>query len=179
MYGEDIDLSYKVLKAGYNNFYFGQTTVVHFKGESTIKNKIYTQRFFGAMQIFYKKHFAKDYFTTLIVNLGLKLAKKRPIKIEGQPVKTSAIIVVTNTSRKALNFNLNAPLTLVKDLEKLGSLKKSQIIFDTNYIKYKAMIEFMQLNSITGQNTYRILLKNSNFIIGSDSNIGKGVVIKF
>jgi len=54
MYGEDIDLSYKVLKAQYDNFYFGDTTIVHFKGESTLKNKTYARRFYSAMQIFYK-----------------------------------------------------------------------------------------------------------------------------
>ena len=40
MYGEDIDLSYKVKKAGYDNFYFSDTTIIHFKGESTLKDKL-------------------------------------------------------------------------------------------------------------------------------------------
>src|SRR5690606_33053957 len=37
MYGEDIDLSYRFLKKGYDNYYFGQTTIIHYKGESTSK----------------------------------------------------------------------------------------------------------------------------------------------
>src|SRR5690606_14527542 len=57
MYGEDIDLSYKVTKAGFANYYLGTTTVLHYKGESTKKDDAYFERFYGAMQIFYKKHF--------------------------------------------------------------------------------------------------------------------------
>lgn len=37
MYGEDIDLSYRIIKAGYKNHYFAETTIIHYKGESTKK----------------------------------------------------------------------------------------------------------------------------------------------
>lgn len=56
MYGEDIDLSYKVLKAGYENYYFGKSKIIHFKGESALRDTFYAKQFYGAMQIFYKKH---------------------------------------------------------------------------------------------------------------------------
>ena len=62
MYGEDIDLSYKVLKSGYVNYYYGNTAIIHFKGESTLKDKVYAKRFYGAMGIFYNKHFKKNSF---------------------------------------------------------------------------------------------------------------------
>lgn len=62
MYGEDIDLSYRIIKAGYKNYYFPDTTIIHYKGESTKKNSInYVVVFFNAMIIFAKKHFAKRY----------------------------------------------------------------------------------------------------------------------
>ena len=57
MYGEDIDLSYKLLQSGFQNYYFGETTCIHYKGESTAKDKKYTERFYKAMKLFYKKHF--------------------------------------------------------------------------------------------------------------------------
>ncbi len=72
MYGEDIDLSYKVLKAGYHNFYFGNTSVLHFKGESTLRDAKYAKRFYGAMQIFYKKHFKQNLVFNTLVYLGIK-----------------------------------------------------------------------------------------------------------
>lgn len=58
MYGEDIDLSYRVLKAGYQNYYI-PTNILHYKGESTKKDSIrYVNAFHKAMVIFFKKHFA-------------------------------------------------------------------------------------------------------------------------
>jgi GT2 family glycosyltransferase len=61
MYGEDIDLSYRFQKAGYKNYYFSESTIIHFKGESTRKNNLrYVRMFYQAMSIFVKKHYAKS-----------------------------------------------------------------------------------------------------------------------
>ncbi len=58
MYGEDIDLSYRVVKAGYKNYYFADTTIIHYKGESTKKGSLnYVRTFYNAMIIFARKHF--------------------------------------------------------------------------------------------------------------------------
>jgi GT2 family glycosyltransferase len=60
MYGEDIDLSYRIIKAGYKNYYFPETRIIHYKGESTKKSSInYVFVFYNAMIIFAKKHFSK------------------------------------------------------------------------------------------------------------------------
>ena len=61
MYGEDIDLSYRILKGGYKNYYFPQTRIIHYKGESTKKGSLnYVYIFYKAMQIFAKKHFSAN-----------------------------------------------------------------------------------------------------------------------
>lgn len=58
MYGEDIDLSYRVIKAGYKNYYYPKTRIIHYKGESTKKSSVnYVLVFYNAMVIFAKKHF--------------------------------------------------------------------------------------------------------------------------
>ncbi len=58
MYGEDIDLSFRIKKAGYKNYYFSDTTIIHYKGESTKKGSLnYVKVFYNAMIIFAKKHF--------------------------------------------------------------------------------------------------------------------------
>lgn len=58
MYGEDIDLSYCILKAGYKNYYFADTKIIHYKGESTKKGSLnYVKTFYQAMIIFTQKHF--------------------------------------------------------------------------------------------------------------------------
>ena len=59
MYGEDIDLSYRIQLGGYENYYFPDTTIIHYKGESTKKSSVnYVFVFYNAMIIFAKKHFS-------------------------------------------------------------------------------------------------------------------------
>ncbi|MFV0590589.1 MAG: glycosyltransferase [Draconibacterium sp.] len=58
MYGEDIDLSYRIQQGGYKNYYFPETTIIHYKGESTKKGSLnYVKVFYNAMVIFARKHF--------------------------------------------------------------------------------------------------------------------------
>jgi len=58
MYAEDIDFSYRIQKAGYKNYYFADSTILHFKGESTQKETLqYIRIFYGAMLLFVKKHY--------------------------------------------------------------------------------------------------------------------------
>ncbi len=58
MYGEDVDISYRIQKAGYKNYYFAQTSIIHFKGESTRKGSLnYVRMFYNAMSIFVRKHY--------------------------------------------------------------------------------------------------------------------------
>ncbi len=59
MYGEDVDLSYRIQKAGYKNYYFAGSSIIHFKGESTRKGSLnYVRMFYKAMSIFVRKHYA-------------------------------------------------------------------------------------------------------------------------
>jgi N-acetylglucosaminyl-diphospho-decaprenol L-rhamnosyltransferase len=57
MYAEDIDLSYRIQQAGYQNYYFAGITVLHFKGESTRRDARYVKQFYTAMIQFVQKHF--------------------------------------------------------------------------------------------------------------------------
>lgn len=59
MYGEDIDLSYRILLGGWKNHYYPEAQIIHYKGESTKKSSInYVLVFYNAMAIFAKKHFS-------------------------------------------------------------------------------------------------------------------------
>lgn len=59
MYAEDIDLSYRIQQAGYKNYYLGNISIVHFKGESTQKGSLnYVRMFYEAMRLFVKKHYS-------------------------------------------------------------------------------------------------------------------------
>ncbi len=72
MYGEDIDLSYRFLKAGFRNRYV-PTSILHYKGESTHKNSYrYVHVFYQAMLIFFRKHFpASSMALTLPVHAAI------------------------------------------------------------------------------------------------------------
>src|SRR5262249_33173195 len=58
MYGEDIDLSYRIQQLGYKNYYLADTCILHFKGESTRKGSLnYIRMFYNAMSIFVSRHY--------------------------------------------------------------------------------------------------------------------------
>lgn len=74
MYGEDIDLSYRIIKAGYDNYYFADTTIIHYKGESTKKHSVnYVKIFYQAMAKFAFKHFSKQqgFLFSSLINLAI------------------------------------------------------------------------------------------------------------
>jgi len=83
MYGEDIDLSYRIVKAGYENWFL-PTPMIHYKGESTHKDSMrYVRIFYDAMLIFYRKHFPR--FNVIfypivklgvVVRAGMSMAKR-------------------------------------------------------------------------------------------------------
>ena len=59
MYGEDIDLSYRLTRGGWQNWYFPGVRILHYKGESTKRTSVnYVFVFYRAMVIFARKHFA-------------------------------------------------------------------------------------------------------------------------
>ena len=58
MYGEDVDLSYRIQKAGYKNYYVAESSMLHFKGESTRRGSFnYVRMFYKAMSVFVQKHY--------------------------------------------------------------------------------------------------------------------------
>lgn len=76
MYGEDIDLSYRINQAGYKNVYFPETRIIHYKGESTKKRSVnYVFTFYNAMIIFAKKHFSSRHaqLFSFLINMAIYL----------------------------------------------------------------------------------------------------------
>ena len=74
MYGEDIDLSYRIIKGGYQNYYYPDARIIHYKGESTKKGSLnYVFVFYNAMIIFAQKHFsAKNaQLFSILINMAI------------------------------------------------------------------------------------------------------------
>lgn len=73
LYGEDIDLSYRIQKAGFQNLYFGETAIIHFKGESSATHSLNrVNYFYKAMLVFVDKHYRSG--TAKLFSVFLRLA---------------------------------------------------------------------------------------------------------
>jgi GT2 family glycosyltransferase len=95
MYGEDIDLSYRIIKGGYKNYYFPETTIIHYKGESTKKGSInYVRVFYNAMIIFARKHFSTGNARLFSVFINLAIYFRAFLAIINRFVKQSAIPLI-------------------------------------------------------------------------------------
>lgn len=88
MYGEDIDLSYRIVKGGYKNYYVADTRIIHYKGESTKKGSLnYVRTFYNAMIIFAKKHFQGNQAWLFILMLKMAIYFRAGITLISNLVK--------------------------------------------------------------------------------------------
>jgi GT2 family glycosyltransferase len=175
LYGEDIDLSYRVLNAGFSNYYFGNTTIIHFKGESTLKDKSYARHFYNAMQIFYKKHFSNNVLFDAFVWLGIKLIKLLKAKTFIDRPEAERYILNSDKIKKTLSKTLPYRMIFKSHEEKVQD--HTQMVLDANSLSYKAIIESISDNYPNTGKSFKILPKNSTFILGSDGSEKKGEVI--
>ena len=81
MYGEDIDICFTLLRKKYRNWYYGKSSILHLKGESTIKDTKYLQIFYGAMQIFIDKYYKNQKpLQHRFLSAGLKLRHRMELR---------------------------------------------------------------------------------------------------
>ncbi len=92
MYGEDIDLSYRIILGGYKNYYFPETKIIHYKGESTKKSSVnYVFVFYNAMIIFAKKHFSEKNANTFSFLIKLAIYLRASIALFHRFIKQIAL----------------------------------------------------------------------------------------
>lgn len=102
MYGEDIDLSKRILESGHKIFYTAESKIIHFKGESSKKASVnYIKSFYSAMMIYVDKHFSsnKAWLTKLVLKIaiflsGLLRATKEFVKAFIQPILDLALLII-------------------------------------------------------------------------------------
>ncbi|MDR1201099.1 MAG: glycosyltransferase family 2 protein [Tannerellaceae bacterium] len=102
MYGEDIDLSYRLVLGGYTNYYIPER-ILHYKGESTKRDDVsFVKNFYGAMRIFYKKYYPRSgWLMSFLIKLAIALKAfgailKRSIKTKKKTkkVKNRRVLVL-------------------------------------------------------------------------------------
>ncbi|MBE8727039.1 glycosyltransferase family 2 protein [Flavobacterium hungaricum] len=186
MYADDIDLSYRVLQKGKNNFYFHETTVLHYKGESTIKDEKYMKRFQEAMNFFYAKHFKKSWFFSIFIQIGtwfFSFAKMFQGNVKEKPLPECYILYSENAnlSEKLASILENKVSFLDLKKEKMVNSclilkgKKTEIILDNQYVSFKKCINIIE--TLKDKNiTFKIFPKRTAFIIGSNLRNGRGEI---
>lgn len=178
MYSDDIDLSYRVLQKGKFNFYFHETSVIHYKGESTVRDGTYMKRFQEAMNFFYKKHFKVSVFFSVFMKIGIVFFSL--IKMFQGKSKTKkalekySFISESEEVKQKLEVKLERKVQLATLTSSFS--QSSEIILDANYISFKEIISFIEHNKNKSY-TFKILPPNSNFIIGSNSSNDRGEVV--
>ena len=76
MYGEDLDLCYRIQQAGFKVFYSHTTQIIHYKGESTKRSRLdETKVFYDAMHLFVKKHFSSSFLVEAILRSAIGVRK--------------------------------------------------------------------------------------------------------
>jgi GT2 family glycosyltransferase len=176
MYSDDIDLSYLVLKTGKSNYYFHETSVIHYKGESTVRDGTYMKRFREAMQFFYKKHFKKSWFFDVMMQVGsfvFSLLKKNQQRNQVRIIDEYIVF-----SKENMILELSSRTTYLSDFNQFEnkSHKNIEIIFDTTTFSFAEIITFMQSNK--GKNlSFKNYISSSNYLIGSNNSNDRGQII--
>lgn len=174
MYSDDIDLSYMALQRGKENYYFHETTVIHYKGESTVRDGTYMRRFQEAMNFFYKKHFSKSVLFDVFMKIGafvFSLLKKNQQK--NKELLIEQYVVFTNDNLK-INVVQSVDYCAGFEFFKNDLKQNYELVFDTTSFSFKAIIAFMEQNQ-SKNTTFKNYIYASNFRIGSNSanDIGK------
>jgi GT2 family glycosyltransferase len=182
MYSDDIDLSYMALQKGKSNYYFHETSVIHYKGESTIKDGTYMKRFREAMNFFYKKHFSVSFLFSIFMEMGIVFFSFVKM-FQGKPkpkLSPENYILVSDNEvlREKLEKQLNQTVERQKNIQFESKNTRTEIIFDQNYIDFKTIIQTFEANK-NGGFTFKILPQSADFIIGSNSSFDRGEVVVF
>jgi GT2 family glycosyltransferase len=187
MYSDDIDLSFMSLKSGKINYYFHETSVIHYKGESTVKDGLYMKRFREAMQFFYKKHYKSSPLFDFFMKMGtlfFVLIKKNQGNSNSIEIDDYILISEDENLKNKLEKQLNKKLIWETKLDsntlfshRNKSKKQTEFLIDNNSFSFKSIISFLETHKNQGF-TFKIIPKNALFMIGSNNSNDRGIVVK-
>ncbi|MFN7775021.1 glycosyltransferase family 2 protein [Flavobacterium sp.] len=167
MYSDDIDLSYMSLKSGRTNYYFADTAVIHYKGESTVRDGLYMKRFREAMQFFYQKHFRRSlFFDSMMYGGSFLFSLFKSTQQKKRTLPFQEIVVFT---KHDLQLQTVFPVTYLNALNDFPTRKfrAVRIVFDTRSFSFQEIIAFMQQHKGSGF-SFRNYLPCFEGLIGSD-----------
>lgn len=166
MYGEDIELSVKSKLRGYENYYLGKNSIIHFKGESNDDYFRHIKNFYGAISIYQKNMGSSSHLFNTLTDVFLKLVIL--LKLISIPKKSTAknidfenIFLFSDKNYQTISDRFSK----VKSIIKIEEIKHvSGVILDPNFLSYQEIIDLIQNNK---SQIFYFLSKDSSFLINS------------
>lgn len=174
MYGEDIDLSYRIKQAGFANYYFPETTIIHFKGESTNKSSpSYNKHFYGAMKLFADKHYSG--FRRFMIRKGIGMSRwiggiSKSSAGHKKPEIPADILLIANEDADTEKVTGILAANRIQRNNESGN-----ICFCEGALSNKLIIE--QLQQGKSGTDFFIHERDADSIIGSSDKNSNGIVI--
>lgn len=193
MYGEDVDLSYRIKQLGYENYYIADSAIIHFKGESTRKDSRYVKLFYQAMKIFVKKHYKNQPAFLFFINLAIAAATVMALlgkwlRPSGSPaVKTNlnSLIVATDAEAAAIMPLLDANSLIQRTIRRcnpgddVAAILKitpvDEVFFCAGTNGYKKIIAVIE--ACRGKSSFKFYRAGSNSIVSSHRKTTSGEVL--
>jgi hypothetical protein len=178
MYGEDIDLSYRIQQLGYKNYYLPDCIIIHFKGESTRKDSRYIKLFYKAMIQFVRKHFTGGlsglYVGLLKMAIWMRSRRAKPGVEDQESAREIQFLVVTGdeiSRGEVIKFiSHNKIITNPADAEGI-------VFCEGGSFSFKQII--LQLQSRSLNTKIFIHGSRTKCIVSSRSNKARGEIIPF
>ena len=171
MYGEDIDLSYRIVKAGYENWFL-PTPMVHYKGESTHKDSMrYVRVFYDAMLIFYRKHFPRFNLIFypivklgVIVRAGMAMARRLfkrllPARGKGTTAQWPWVIISNDPS------NVSQRTSIGEFLTEIPATGHYNVLIDDGCHTYSQLVDYIKAHSDDKRLAFHIFADRHGIII--------------
>lgn len=178
MYGEDIDLSYRMTQKGYKIFYSPEYPIIHFKGESAGRDAAWAKRFYEAMHLFSEKHFShQGWLWSQVLDLGIHLRKM---------IATSSSETPTPTDLSTLKLLVLSSSKDIKKWESITNQFKSVVQQDLNSYKVALFDAILFLPDVDRSVQLNIIQENKgekqfffaadDFVLTSPSSISQGEI---
>ncbi len=169
MYGEDIDLSYRMLKTGKQNYYL-PTRILHYKGESTHKNTFrYVYVFYEAMYIFFRKHYASyNWILSVPIRSAIYLkggAEFFSRKLRGwlkKPMSDQEYLQTVRFLLKGSNRTIEAMVEICEhnklayDVVENDTIQYDYVVFDVDEFSYDQILEELERKSKSKKSITRL-----------------------
>ena len=174
MYGEDIDLSYRMLQTGKQNYYI-PSRIMHYKGESTHKNSFrYVYVFYEAMYIFFRKHYSNyNWILSIPIRSAIYLKGASEFvsrKVKGLFEKPMTVLQYMQGARFLLrgsNRTLEAMAAicdqnrLTYDIEENQTVRYDFVVYDVDEYSYEEILEEIERKAQVKQTTVHLATYSS------------------